>query len=87
MKHIYIYTSIPTIANINNISAPPIFSDIDKFNSTNWPTWSNIILITTQLKKAQGYLDGTIKNPKLNTTSGSPDILAKILFLDNNPTV
>ena len=46
-----------------------------------------MILITTQLKKAQDYLDGTIKNSKLNTTSRSPNILAKILFLDNNPTL
>ena len=46
-----------------------------------------MILIAAQLKKAQGYLDETIKNSKLNTTSGSPNIIAKILFLDNGPTV
>ena len=46
-----------------------------------------MILIATQLKKAQDYLDRTIKNPKLNITSGSLNILAKILSLDNDPTV
>jgi len=43
--------------------------------------------MATQLKKAQGYLNRTVKNPKLNTTSRSSNIIVKILFLDNDPTV
>jgi len=43
--------------------APPIFTDDDKFNGTNWVTWNRHINIAAQLKGVIGYLDGSIVQP------------------------
>jgi len=48
---------------------PPMFNDTDKFDRTNWPTWSNNILSIAALKGITGYFNGTIKkNPKPTST-------------------
>jgi len=46
-------------------SSPPIFSDENKFDRTNWVAWSKFIHITAQMKGIFGYLDGTIKDPRV----------------------
>jgi len=46
-----------------------MFGDTDKFDGSNWPTWSNNTLSICTLKGVVGYLDGTVKDPKLNTTT------------------
>jgi len=48
---------------------PPMLSDTDKFDGTNWPTWSNHILSIAALKGVVGYLDGTIKDPMITTST------------------
>jgi len=48
----------------SGLNIPPMFNDTDKFNGTNWPTWSNNILSITALKGTTGYLDGTIAKYK-----------------------
>jgi len=40
--------------------APPIFTDDNKFDSTNWVAWNRHINIAVQLKGATGYLDSSI---------------------------
>jgi len=47
-------------------SSPPIFSDENKFDRTNWVAWSKFIHITAQMKGIFGYLDGTIKDPRVS---------------------
>ena len=47
----------------------PMFGDTDKFDGSNWPTWSNNISSICTLKGVVGYLDSTVKDPKLNTTT------------------
>lgn len=44
-------------------STPPMFSDNDKFDGTNWVAWSNLIRIAAEVRGAMGYLEGTIPNP------------------------
>ena len=53
-------------------SSPPIFSDENKFDGTNWVAWSKFIHIAAQMKGIFGYLDGTIKDPRVPTTLFSP---------------
>jgi len=47
---------------------PPVYADEDKFDGTNWVTWSKHINIAVQLKGASGYLNGTISNPTAQNT-------------------
>ena len=47
--------------------APPIFTDDDKFNGTNWVAWNRHINIAAQLKGVIGYLDGSIVQPNKPT--------------------
>ncbi|KXN81570.1 hypothetical protein AN958_03907 [Leucoagaricus sp. SymC.cos] len=47
-------------------NSPLIFSDYDKFNSTNWIAWKNMITITAEVYSIMGYLTSTISN--LETT-------------------
>ena len=42
---------------------PPIFTEENKFDGTNWIGWSNTITIATHLHGAHGYLEGTINKP------------------------
>ena len=37
-----------------------MFDDTDKFDGTNWPTWSNNILSISALKGVTGYLNGFV---------------------------
>jgi len=60
-------------------SAPPLFADEDKFDSTNWVAWSRNINIAVQLKGATGYLDGTIKNPSTPKLPAPPPSSPKAL--------
>jgi len=62
-------------------SAPSLFADEDKFDSTNWVAWSRNINITVQLKDATGYLDGTIKNPFTSKLPAPPPSSSKALTL------
>ena len=39
---------------------PPIFTNENKFNGTNWIGWSNTITIAARLRGARGYLEGTV---------------------------
>jgi len=50
-----------------------MFNDTDKFDGTNWPTWSNNILSITTLKGTTGYLDDTIAKPPKSTSSPPPE--------------
>jgi len=43
--------------------ALPMFPDNEKFDRTNWITWSENILIAARMRGAYGYLTGTIKKP------------------------
>jgi len=43
--------------------ALPMFPDNEKFDGTNWITWSKSILIAACIRGAYGYLTGTIKKP------------------------
>jgi len=52
---------------------PPMFNDTDKFDRTNWPTWSNNILSITALKGVSGYLDDTINKPTKFPTEQLPE--------------
>jgi len=52
--------------------APTIFTDDNKFDSTNWVAWSRHINIAIQLKGATRYLDGTIKPPNMTKPPPSP---------------
>ena len=48
----------------SNISTnTPVFSNIDKFNGSNFPTWSQKIRLAVVMKGAKGYLDRTIPKP------------------------
>ena len=38
-----------------------MFPDNEKFDGTNWITWSKNILIAAHMREAYGYLTGTIK--------------------------
>jgi len=48
--------------------APPIFPVNEKFDGTNWITWSENILIAAHMRGVYGYLTGTIKKPVLIST-------------------
>jgi len=50
----------------------PIFNDTDKFDETNWSTWSNNILSITVLKGVSGYLNDTINKPTKSLTKQLP---------------
>jgi len=45
-----------------------MFNDTDKFDGTNWPTWSNNILSIALLKGITGYLDSTTTKPAITTS-------------------
>jgi len=53
---------------------PSMFTDTDKFDGVNWPTWSNNILSIAALKGATGYLDGTIIKPPKSTSTPSSEM-------------
>jgi hypothetical protein len=42
---------------------PPILSDSDKFDGTNWVAWNGLIGIAADLRGITGYLEGTIPKP------------------------
>ena len=44
---------------------PPIFTDENKFDGTNWIGWNNAITIAARLRGARGYLEGTIPKPPI----------------------
>lgn len=44
-------------------SAPPIFAEAVKFNSSNWVTWKGLVKIAADLRGVYGYLNGSIINP------------------------
>ena len=46
----------------------PMFNDTDKFDGTNWLTWSNNILSITSLKGITGYLDSMTTKPAITTS-------------------
>jgi len=50
-----------------------MFNDADKFDSTNWPTWSTNIMSIAALKSITGYLDGTTKKPPKTASSPPPE--------------
>jgi len=52
---------------------PPMFNNADKFNGTNWPTWSTNIISIAALKGITGYLDNTTKKPPKTTLSPPPE--------------
>jgi len=60
-------------------SAPSLFADEDKFDSTNWVAWSRNINIAIQLKGTTSYLDETIKNPFTSKLPTPPPSLPKAL--------
>jgi len=67
--------------------APPIFTDNDKFDSTNWVAWNRHINIVVQLKGATGYLDGSILQPtKPTSTTTAPNITIKTNWESLTPT-
>ncbi|CAA7270906.1 unnamed protein product [Cyclocybe aegerita] len=43
-------------------AAPPTFPEAEKFDGANWLQWSKAILVTTRLRGACKYLEGTIPN-------------------------
>jgi len=76
---------------LSGTSMPPMFNNTDKFDSSNWPTWSNNILSISTLKGVIGYLDGTVKDPRLTTSTTTiphqPHIAQpKTLWNSPNPT-
>ncbi|KAF8890357.1 hypothetical protein BD779DRAFT_1671327 [Infundibulicybe gibba] len=40
-------------------SIPPVFADSDKFDGSNWAAWSGTVLLTAQLRNAQGLTQAT----------------------------
>jgi len=48
---------------------PPIFSESDKFNGTNWLSWKENIMIVIEARGAEGYLNGLIMKPGLTIQS------------------
>lgn len=49
--------------------APPQLTDEDKFNGTNYTTWSKTIMMSARVRGARGYLEGTIPKPSPPTTN------------------
>ncbi len=47
----------------SSTNTPPKMPDEDKFDGVNWIPWSKWIKITSRLRGAHGYLDGTIPRP------------------------
>lgn len=48
-------------------NSPPIFSDAEKFDGSNWIAWKSNVKIVVNIRGALGYLEGKI--PKPATTS------------------
>ena len=48
----------------------PMFPDSEKFNGSNFPTWSQKIRLAVVTKGAKGYLDGTIPKPPEPSNDG-----------------
>jgi len=42
---------------------PPMLSESDKFDGTNWAVWKDNILIVVKFRRVSGYLDGSIAAP------------------------
>jgi len=53
-------------------STTTTFSELDKFNSTNWALWQRLIHTTAVSKGAFGYLDGSIERPSTPPADGAP---------------
>ena len=47
----------------NTFTNTPIFPETEKFNGSNFPTWSQKIRLAVVTKGAKGYLDGSIPKP------------------------
>lgn len=75
------------------LQGSPIFTENDRFNSTNQITFKNLIIIATEVQEAINYLNRTIKDSStLIKSSDNPDfklkpILLNIIFQDSkDPT-
>ncbi|KDR67143.1 hypothetical protein GALMADRAFT_80069, partial [Galerina marginata CBS 339.88] len=64
---------------------PPIFTDENKFDGTNWLGWNNAITIAARLRGARRYLDGTITKPP-PSPSTLPTANAAEIALPPEPT-
>ena len=53
---------------------PPIFTDENKFDGTNWIGWSNAITIAAHLCSACRYLEGTVNTPTVNINTIQTDV-------------
>lgn len=68
-------------------SATSIFSETDKFDGTNWPSWRRLIRTAATARGVFGYIDRTIKQPPTLpiTTSTLPTTSPTPLITTINP--
>jgi len=60
---------------LSGLNIPPMFNNTNKFDGTNWSTWSNNILSIVSLKGITGYLDGTITKSTITTSMPTTETL------------
>ncbi|KAF8893476.1 hypothetical protein BD779DRAFT_1435789, partial [Infundibulicybe gibba] len=66
---------------------PPIFSDAQKFDGTNWVCWSGRIKIAAEMYGVDNYLYGKTSRPLLNISATSSQMRTDPAQLPTQPTL